>query len=222
MAFPRRIVVLLALLMSVFTASASDRPAVAVQFRVVAFDGTHLYYHPRPKAEREEISLHTSAPSSTCRYEGPPFLELFRSAAAGPPVVVVPLRPMGPRLLLVLPPGLAQPDGAGRAPRAALVIPDDLSAVPVNTVTVLNVTEEPFQLTYDNRRVELAPMGRGGFPARAVGSLVLSARVGGRWRQVTVHDLEVEENARAWVVLWPPYRSGQLQPRLRVMFDQGE
>jgi hypothetical protein len=220
MALPRGIVVLLALLLPGAPAEAGDRPTVRVQFRVLAFEGAPLYYRPRPEAPLHRITLHTSAPSAALRYEGPPLLELLPSPAPGPPAASIPIG-AAPRVLVVIPPGLDPADGSRLSALRPLVIPDDLAAVPLNTVTVLNVSGRPYQIGYDDGRGELEVMGQVSLPARAVGRLLLSAQVGGRWRQVTINELEVEQDARAWVVLWPPYRSGQLQPRVRVMFDQG-
>jgi hypothetical protein len=218
MAFTVRIVVLFWLLWTGPVAVASDRPTVAVRFRIVAFGRPHLFYRPAPAAELRQITLHTSAPSSAHRYEGPPRLALFSSDAAASPSFEVPLPTGHPRVLIVMPSGLAG-DGVVNAP---FVVADDLPLVPLNTVTVLNAANQTYRVEYEGSQVEVASVARASFSARPSGRLLLHVAIGERWRQVTVYDLDVEPGARAWVVLLPPYRAGQLQPRLRVIFDQGE
>jgi hypothetical protein len=197
------------------------RPASTVRltFRTFALEPPiGLHFQPRPGAALQPISFYSSARSAIYRYQGPADLAFYSGADLQAPVASIDVQTISaPRALLLFRP--SSPLAAGRYEVTAL--PDDLERLPFRSAVVVNLSGRRYRVSLNQRAVELAATNgvTAPMPIHERSSLQLSVPSNEGWRRVTEVDLQFAEQARAWLILFPPYRRGELQPQLRVLHD---
>jgi hypothetical protein len=219
MAFPFR--ALIACLLGLLPAGphAAEPPMVPLTFRVASFASVPVvYYRPRPEASLQAIEMPTSAISLAHAYLGPVPMELFDSPHGREPVASVAVPAVARQLLILLTAG----PGPSGSRLAALTVEDHASRFPSGSVGLINLAGRAYGAQLDREWLEVPPGLSGPAPAQGPMTLKLFARVADRWRRVTVFEIDFDPDARGWIILLPPYRPAELQPRLRLLFDRAD
>jgi hypothetical protein len=198
---------------------AAEPPVVPLTFRIASFASVPvLYYRPRPDASLQAVELPTSAFSRPYTYLGPVPMALFDAPHARDPVASVSVPSLARQVLILLTasPG---PSGVGLV---ALTVEDQPTRFPSGSFGLINLAGRPYGAELDRQWLEVPPGVSGPAPAPGPVVLKLFARVADQWRRVTVFEIDFRPDARGWIILLPPYRPAELQPRLRLLFDQAD
>ena len=86
-------------------------------------------------------------------------------------------------------------------------------------ISLLNFTGRPIRAELAGQAVDLPDVAPGRLTAGRRSLLRVAVPVAGTWRRVTQLEFETDEDSRGWIVFWPPYRTGVLQPRLQLFFE---
>lgn len=86
----------------------------------------------------------------------------------------------------------------------------------------INLSGRSVFIESGDMRHELASPAADLIPSAGTATLQISVKTRGHWRRVSQLDLQAADGAAAAVVLFPPFREGELQPQVRIIYDQLE